>query len=169
MNWGPYTTAGRYKVFASTATCTDIPMDNEFTATQEPVDHLIVSNVAGVICADPTAPVTFHTSGSESGVIYNLYRDYGDPINQILVEARAGIPGNVDVSFTPQSAAGVYTVVATKGGLCPTVMTNSYTISPAPDVATIVLSATSVCENTATTFTLSNSQTGVTYTLYYIV
>nr|WP_321405543.1 PKD domain-containing protein [uncultured Carboxylicivirga sp.] len=160
-----YTTVGTYKIFASTVTCADVPMDGEFIATAEPVDHPLQATGIAPRCSDPANQVTLSTSGSENGISYTLYRDSG--AGGVAVETRPGSSVGADVTFTPQDQEGVYWVEAAKGTLCSVIMTNSYQIFPSPDVSLITINSTETCENMATTVSISQSETGVTYILYY--
>ncbi len=166
LTWGPYNTAGVYEVYASTVTCPEILMSGTVTIEPQVNVQTINSSVAGTLCSDDANPITFSTSASEDGVDYSLYRDYGGA-GETLVETLTGNGTLSPLSFTPQYIVGTYSVVASRNGVCPTIMTNSYTINRSPDITGITLSATSYCESVATTITLSDTETGVTYILYY--
>ncbi len=166
LTWGPYNTPGTYEVYATTATCPDILMSGQVIIEPNVALVNVSSSVAGTLCSDALNPITFSTDASEDGVVYTLYRDYGGVGEVAIVPSITGNAAGSGLSFTPQSTTGTYSVVATRNGVCDRVMTNTYIIYASPDVSGITLSATSYCEGENTTITLSDSETGVTYTLY---
>lgn len=166
LTWGPYNTPGTYQVYASTATCPNILMTGSVIIEKDVTLLNINASGAPPYCSDVANPITFNTVTSEDGVDYTLYRNYG-MAGEVAIETLTGNAVGSNLSFTPQSAIGTYSVVANRNGLCDKLMTNTYQINAAPNVAGINLASTSNCASVPTTITLSDSETGVTYTLYY--
>ncbi|MGQ1786549.1 PKD domain-containing protein [Saccharicrinis sp. GN24d3] len=168
LTWGPYTgagSAGVYTVKGGNPGCTDVVMGGTVTIEADVTGLNIASSLVPPLCAG--TPVTFNTVTSETDVGYTLYRNYGMG-SETLIQTVAGDAGGNDRPFNPQSVAGIYTVVASKNGVCEKVMNNTFTINPSPDVSTITFSASGNCEGTPITITLSNNtEAGVNYNLLY--
>ncbi|MCZ8072421.1 MAG: hypothetical protein O9311_18915 [Cytophagales bacterium] len=115
----------------------------------------------GTICAGATGP-TINLSGSQSGVSYQLKVGTTN-----VGAARSGT--GAALSWTNNTTAGTYTVVATKSTAptCTLTMTGSATVAvnPLPTLFTVAGGGTICSGATGPTITLSGSQTGVNYQL----
>jgi hypothetical protein len=150
----PITTVGEYTVTA----------ENGYGCTREigtvelleqPIDTYVLSTTETLVCSG--TPHTISLSGSELGVTYRLYRDdtTGDALS--TVDGTGG-----SISFGTFSDAGTYIVTADNGG-CEVQLSTELIMYQQPVIYTVTDG--DYCEDDDVTITLSNSQTGVTYTL----
>jgi hypothetical protein len=103
--------------------------------------------------------VQFSLSGTQSGVKYWLYRN-GAAIGTVLLGS-----GNAD-AFSGTYTAGSYTARSVKAGaFCDAAMDGTALVNaiPMPVTPKIDVSASTVCQNTAVTFTVSSPIAGVSY------
>src|SRR5258707_15147934 len=112
----------------------------------------------GSYCAGGTG-VNVTLSGSKTGTTYTLYN------NGTTVSGLAGT-GN-PLTWTNQTLAGTYTVIATAGGNCTRTMLGSATVTVNALPALFTVSGGGpICSGAAgVTVTLSGSQTGINYQL----
>ncbi len=127
----------------------------EYTACVTPTAFAVTGG--GGYCAGGSG-VAIGLSGSESGVSYQLKRDGNN------VGATVGGNGS-PLSFGNQTAAGTYTVLASRSETCTATMTGSASVSINPlPVVSITGLAASYCKNAASV-TLSGSPAGGSFTI----
>ncbi len=150
-------------VFTATANYVgyNCPTTSVATVSVTPLPTLQTVTGTGTACSAVGQVVGL--ANSQTGVNYQLYRGataVGSPV--------AGNTGNA-IDFGAQTTAGTYTVLATNAtGLgCPRVMTGTAVVTivnnPTPQTMT---GGGTACANVGVELGLSNSQTGVDYTLY---
>ena len=119
-----------------------------------PISYTITTN-------GTCSPAILGLSGSQSGVKYQLKNgatNVGTAVNGT---------GSA-ISFSSQSAAGTYTVVATNATTnCSNTMTGSIVINPLPTAYTVTGSGAYCAGGVGKAVGLSGSQTGVNYQLYF--
>lgn len=162
ITFGLQTAAGTYAVQATNATtsCTS-NMTGFPVITINPLPAAFTVTGGGSYCSGGTG-MTIGLLNSTLGVNYQLYNGastVGAPV------AGTGLA----ISFGLQTAAGIYTVVATNATTsCTNTMTGSATITITPLPGTFIISAGGAyCAGGAgVTITLSNSTGGVNYQLF---
>jgi hypothetical protein len=163
ISFGTQATVGSYVVVASNPTsgCQNT-MSGSVSVSINPLPTLQTVSGGGSYCSGGTGMPVILT-GSVSGISYQLYN--GSSM------VGSAIPGTGSaISFGPQTAAGVYTVLAVNSStLCGRNMTGSATIvvNPAP-TAYGVTGGGSYCvgSSTGSPVGLANSAVGFTYQLY---
>jgi len=117
--------------------------------TIEPAPSIYTISCATTTFCQGSASAAFVTTGSESGNSYEVWY-LGAPVVGTAQMSSGGI-----LTFTGQSAAGVYTVVATNPTGCTSTMNGSITLTmdPLPGIASAIFgSSTTVCEGTSASF-----------------
>lgn len=152
-------TSGVYQVFANKDNCTK-QMDADIDVIVKPLPQAFNVIGGGSICAGDN-PVQVTLSGSEIGVVYNVFRDatpYGQPVQGT---------GNAIVLAT-DNAAGVFTATADKDG-CTLDMTGSASIivRPMPQIYNVTSTGSTNCSSTGIDVLLSGSEQGTVYTLLF--
>ena len=162
LSFGAQPATGVYSVMAVSATTSCArAMSGTVTVSSNPlpVAHVIIGG--GAYCAGSGGSV-IGLSGSASGITYRLYNGatpVGTPV------AGTGIA----ISFGAQAATGSYSVLATNNTTgCTKAMTGTAVVSiNAAPVAQSVTGSGSYCAGGAGMLVgLSNSEAGVSYTLY---
>ena len=148
ISFGTKTAAGTYTVIASKGTCT-ANMTGSVAITINPAPTAYAVTGGGTYCAGG-AGFAVGLANSESGVSYQLQIDN---VNEGATVSGTGAA----ISFGTKTAAGTYTVIATKG-TCTANMTGSATITvnpvpPANAVPTITASTNNPCAGTSVTLT----------------
>ncbi|MBX2907813.1 MAG: T9SS type A sorting domain-containing protein [Taibaiella sp.] len=157
------TTAGDYTVMAVNATTScSRSMTGSANVVVNPTPATFTVTGGGSYCPG-TSGVHIGLSGSGAGISYQLYRG-----SVMAGAATAGTGGTVDFgSFTD---AGTYMVVATNATTACTANmdgTATVAVNPQPAVQALVASSTGYCAGSAgVEFTLANTQTGTSYSLY---
>jgi hypothetical protein len=121
-----------------------------------PVQFSITSTNATVCSTD--SPLTIDLDGSQTGVVYTLRRN---GVNTGVTLTGDG----TDLSFTPSPyQTGTYTIVASNGPSCTTVMAGQtvLTVNTGP-TAVITPANITVCSGTTQTLTASGAGAGGTY------
>ena len=113
---GPITSAQTVWIYDSNGNCSD---EESFLVTINSIPSIYTVIGGGTYCG---TAVAIGLSGSQTGVSYQLYRD-----GSTLVGTVAGIGS--EISFTPQTTLGTYTVKAIGSGSCENNMTGSAIIS----------------------------------------
>jgi len=162
IDFGLETAGGTYNVIATSTVdgCSD-------TMAGAPVIFVVSVNTYAVTYSSSTycpsgAGVFIGLSGSDTGVSYQLY-DGTTPVGSPL----AGTGGGISFGL---HTAGTYTVVAvTSGTVCTFSMsgTAAITIDPLPTRYTVNSSGYYCSGSPGSEITLSGSQTGIHYQLYY--
>jgi hypothetical protein len=162
IDFGLETAGGTYNVIATSTVdgCSD-------TMAGAPVIFVVSVNTYAVTYSSSTycpggAGVFIGLSGSDTGVSYQLY-DGTTPVGSPL----AGTGGGISFGL---HTAGTYRVVAvTSGTVCTFSMsgTAAITIDPLPTRYTVNSSGYYCSGSAGTEITLSGSQTGIHYQLYY--
>jgi len=163
LDFGLFTTAGTYTVIATNTTtgCT-ATMGSSATVTINPLPTAYVVSGGGSYCAAGPG-VHVGLGGSDAGVNYQLYRGataVGSPVS--------GTGAGVDFGY--QTAAGVYTVMATNGATgCTNTMSGTATVSiiPLPIAYSVVGGGNYCTGGTGVHIGVSSSDTGVRYQLNY--
>jgi hypothetical protein len=162
ISFGTQATVGSYVIVAtSTTSGCQHTMSGSVSVSTNPLPGLQTVTGGGTLCAGG-AGVQIGLANSASGINYQLYN--GSSM------VGSAIPGTGSaISFGPQAAAGVYTVLAVNGTSCGRNMTGNATIvvNPAP-TAYAVTGGGNYCTGMATGVAvgLANSATGFTYQLY---
>jgi uncharacterized protein YjdB len=161
LDFGLQTLAGTYTVVATNPiTGCFVTMTGGALITVNTLPTVFNVTGGGSYCSGG-AGVTISLSGSTIGVNYQLYLS-GIPIGSPVAGTNLGI------SFGSQTAAGVYTVVATNAlTLCTSNMTGSATvvINPLPTVFTVSGGGAYCTGGAGVHIFLSNSTVGVSYAL----
>ena len=161
ISFGNQTAAGTYTVVATDATtnCTNT-MTGSVTISINPLPTQFSVTGGGAYCASG-AGVAVGLAGSETGVNYQLQ------IGGVNTGSPVAGTGSA-ISFGNQTAAGVYTVVATNGTTnCTSNMTGSVTVSidPLPTQYSVTGGGAYCFGGVGSAIGLSNSQVGVNYQL----
>jgi hypothetical protein len=162
LSFGNQTVAGIYTVVATnaTTTCTS-NMTGSVTVTINPLPTAFTVTGGGAYCTGG-AGVAVGLSGSQTGINYQLQ------IGGVNTGGPVSGTGSA-LSFGNQTAAGIYTVVATNTTtLCTSNMTGSVTVTvnPLPTVFAVTGGgARCATDNVGLPVGLSGSQTGVNYQL----
>jgi|GEM_PF-1954194 len=155
------TTAGAYTVVAQNATTScQSPMTGSVNVTINPLPAAFDVAGGGTICSG-AAGLSITLSGSETGVNYTLVRD-----GATNVETTAGT--GAALSFTAQTTAGTYTVVAANATTtCQQNMNGSAAIvvAPLPAIFNVSGGGTICAGDPGLVVALSGSETGVNYSL----
>ncbi len=162
LDFGLQTIAGTYRVVATntTTSCTS-NMLGTATVIVNPLPTAYTLTGGGGYCAGGIG-VSVGLSGSQTGVNYQLY----------LGASPVGSPTTgtgLAITFGLQTAAGTYTVVATRATTgCVNNMTGSVTITinPLPAVYTVTGGGSYCSGGTGVAIGLSNSDAGINYQLY---
>ncbi len=161
ISYGLQTTAGTYTVVATnTVTACSVQMSGSALVVINPLPTAFALSSGGSYCAGGSG-VTLSLSGSEAGVSYQLY--IGTATSGAAVMGTGS-----SISFGSRTAAGIYTVVATNTlTYCTNTMTGTATIiiNPLPTVYTMTGGGPYCTGGTGSVVGLSNSATGVNYTL----
>ncbi|TRZ73704.1 MAG: PKD domain-containing protein [Bacteroidetes bacterium] len=154
LSFGPQTISGTYIIRAYNVTpdsCHQL-MSGITVIQQGPLAFNVIP--AGLSCAGSTVGL----SGSQSGVLYQLFRDgiynIGSPV------IGTGLP----ISFGVQVQPGVYSVIATsQSNSCWSSMTGNATLLTLPSVFTITPTGDTCAHSN---IGINGSQAGVHYTLF---
>ena len=161
LNFGSQTTAGTYSVIATKASSTCVSTMTG-TSTISVISLPKVYTVSGGGTYSGIA-LTIKLSGSESGVVYQLYR------GTTTVGSSVAGTGSA-ISFTSLTLAGTYTVVASKPSTTCTVnMSGSAIIivsATKPTVYNVNGGGAYCADATGVSVSLSGSESGVNYQLY---
>ena len=163
LSFGPETAAGTYTVLATNLTtlCTN-NMNGSATITVLPAPTQFMMTGAAGYCAGGMG-VDIQLNGSVSGTTYQLY----DGATAVGI-AMGGTGGTLD--FGNQLVAGTYSVLATitatgcTGGMANTI---TFVVYPLPTVYTVGGGGSYCQGGSGVEITLSNSDIGVNYQLYY--
>ena len=164
LDFGLQTATGVYSIVGTNATTGCVAnMSNTITITTSPLPTSYTLSITGGggYCAGGTGD-TIKLSNSTSGVNYTLY--YGGTTTGITVAGTGSA-----ISFGPQTAAGVYTVIATNTSTsCTNSMLNSVTlaVNPLPTVFTVTGGGSYCSGTTGVHIGLNSSTIGVSYQLY---
>ncbi|WP_306353270.1 beta strand repeat-containing protein [Flavobacterium sp. '19STA2R22 D10 B1'] len=155
------TAAGTYTVIAtnSSTTCT-VTMSSSATISINPSPTLFTVSGGGSFCQGGTG-LAINLSGSQTGVNYQLQ------LGGVNTGSALAGTGSALV-FPLQTAAGMYTVVATNATTsCVATMSGNATISinPLPTLFTVSGSGSFCQGGTGLAINLSGSQTGINYQL----
>ncbi len=161
LTFGPFTTAGTYTVKATdpVSGCSS-NMTGSIAISVNPLPATFSVFGGGSYCAGD-AGVLVSMSGSESGIVYQLYVD-GMPTGSPVIGSGTAI------NFGLQITAGVYTVVATNSvTTCTKNMLGSATvvINPLPTVYSVTGGGSYCDGGTGVHVGLSGSTPGVSYQL----
>ncbi|TSA24239.1 MAG: hypothetical protein D4R67_12205, partial [Bacteroidetes bacterium] len=154
LSFGPQWLGGVYLIRAvnETPDSCDAIMVGSTVIHQLPIAYNVTP--AGISCAGDAVGL----SNSDSGVIYQLLRNY-IPLAGAL-QTGTGSP----LSFGPQIIPGIYTVIGTiQEADCYTIMNDSATLIPIPTIYTIIPQG-DTCANSI--IELNGSQLGVVYRLF---
>jgi hypothetical protein len=153
----------------STTTYTIVSVQDATTVTGTSTCSAVVSVLnlnsyvvtgGGAYCVNGQGSIV-GLSGSESGAMYELFRDN--------VSTGIFVPGNgLAISFGYQTVPGTYTVRSSKLG-CTKLMNSSVTVNILPQPSAFIVSGGGACCFGCTDIHvyLSSSQQGITYTLKY--
>ncbi len=163
LDFGLQTTPATYTVVGTNTTtgCVALMTGSPVVAVSVlPALHTVVGG--GNYCVGGTG-VTIGLDGSNTGTNYQLYLG--------AVAVGPAVPGSTGapVSFGPQTATGIYTVIATNATTgCTNNMTGSVTVgtSPLPVVYNVTGGGNYCSGGTGVHIGLSGSNTGVMYSLY---
>jgi hypothetical protein len=168
LSFGSITAVGTYSVLATDATtgCSS-DMTGSITIVADPLPNVYTLSFSGSstagFCSPGGASPDLILPFSDPGVLYYLYLN-GISTGSFLI----GGTGALD--FGPQSAAGVYTVIAvnaSSGCLATMSGTPTLTMNLAPDVHTVTQSGSTYCPYDAGVHIgLDYSNVGITYNLY---
>ncbi len=164
LDFGLQTATGVYSIVGTNATTGCVAnMSNTITITTSPLPTSYTLSITGGggYCAGGTGD-TIKLSNSTSGVNYTLY--YGGTTTGITVAGTGSA-----ISFGLQTAAGVYTVIATNTSTsCSNSMLNSVTlaVNPLPTVFTVTGGGSYCSGTTGVHIGLNSSTIGVSYQLY---
>jgi hypothetical protein len=165
LSFTAQTTAGNYTVVATSTTgeLCDTDMNGSATITIETPPTAFNVTGGGAYCSDDVMSQVIGLDGSQTGVDYALILDGGATVQSVSGTGAA-------LSFTAQTIAGSYTVVATSttGELCDTDMLGSATITiETPPTAFNVTGGGAYCSDDVMSqvVDLDGSQTGVDYAL----
>ncbi len=162
ISFGLQSVAGTYTVKATLVTGGCIStMTGSVTITVGTVPVAVSMTGGGAYCSGGTG-VLIGLSASVSGVNYQLYLG-GSPVGSPVAGAGSSI------SFGLQTAAGVYTVIATNATTgCTNTMTGSKTVSISanPTVYTVSGGGGYCSGGTGSPIYLSGSASGITYKLF---
>lgn len=162
ISFGSFTIAGTYTVVAKTAAGCTVQMSGNAVVTVISLPNLYSVTGGGAYCAGGTG-MPIGVSGSQYQVTYELYRD-GLPTGIMMGGLQSGGP----ISFGNQTAAGVYTVVATTDiGGCSRTMNSSktLTIKPLPMVFNVTGGGTVCSGAPGGGIGLGGAEPGVMYRL----
>lgn len=162
LNWTNQATAGSYTVVATNAStgCTQT-MSGSATVSVNSLPAPYTVTGGGTICSGSTGATITMGSGSQTGVNYQLKID---GTNAGSAVAGSGSP----LSWTNQTTAGTYTVVATHattGCVQPMISSATVTVNPLPTQYTMGGGGGYCTGGTGVNVTVSGSQTGVNYQL----
>jgi hypothetical protein len=160
--FGPETTAGTYSIVGTssiTGCSNNMAGGAVVTINAAPFAYSITGG--GNFCPGGTG-VNVGVSGSNTGVNYQLYKD-----GVALGLPMAGLTGTA-INFGLQTAAGAYTVVATNGAGCTTAISGTATviINALPTAYSVVGGGNFCAGGSGVSVGLSNSASGINYTLY---
>ncbi len=164
LDFGLQIATGVYSIVGTNATTGCVGnMLNTVTITTNPLPSQYTVSITGGggYCAGGTGD-TIKLSNSTTGVNYALYYG-GTPTGTIVAGSGSGI------SFGAQTAAGIYTVVATNTSTsCTNNMLNSVTltVNPLPTVYTVTGGGAYCSGTTGLHIGLNSSTVGVSYQLY---
>ncbi len=154
ISFPPQNTAGNYTAVALTQ-CADLAMNNTVSITSVVTPNTFTVTGGGTSCGT-ALPVGL--SGSQSGVFYQLYRN-GSPVGTTVQGTGQAITlGN-------HLTQGTYTIVATRAGECPTLMTGSVSILLIDSPALFNVIGGGVACPGGVPIGLSGSQSGIQYQL----
>ncbi|PJB57150.1 MAG: hypothetical protein CO098_12345, partial [Bacteroidetes bacterium CG_4_9_14_3_um_filter_41_19] len=156
VNFGQQSQIGLYTVKAQIIHPSGLQCWSNMQGTVEIYNEAQIFSLLpqGPVCPD----VSFHLSGSEANVEYNLWSTVSG-----LIETVSGTGGVIN--FSVQSEPGDYWVVAATITGCETQMDGLRTISETPDLYTMIPIG-QWCENEPVAITLPSSQVGITYQLF---
>lgn len=162
FDFGTFTSAGTYTVFASNSTTACVMnMSGSKSVIINAVPAVYAITGGGSYCNGGTG-ITLGTTGSENGISYQLY-------NGAAVVATLGGTGSI-LSFGAQSAAGTYTVRATNTGTgCFSNMTgtSSVSVNSAPAPFTVYGAGSSYCAGgIGVDILMTGSTPGISYQLF---
>ncbi|MCX6246170.1 MAG: PKD domain-containing protein [Bacteroidetes bacterium] len=154
LSFGPQTISGTYIIRAYNVTpdsCYSL-MTGTTVIYQGPLAYNVIPT--GISCAGSTVGL----SGSQIGILYQLFRDG-------IYNIGVPVPGTgVAISFGVQVQPGLYSVKATsQSSLCFSVMTGEATLLTLPSVYTITPTG-DTCAHSS--IGINGSQAGIHYTLF---
>ena len=164
ISFGLQTAAGTYTVLATTVPfgCTSVMTGSEMV-TIDPLPTQYAVTGGGPYCFGGTG-VHVGLANSTTGVSYQLYNG-----STALGAAVAGTTGS-SIDFGLETAGGTYSVLATNTATtCTNGMTGgaTVTVNPLPVAYTVTGGGSYCIGGTGVHIGLNNSQTGVSYQLFY--
>lgn len=153
FTFGSFSNAGDYTVVADNGGCTET-MNGSVTIEDPPATDMNVT-LTGTGCEGTSHTITIENA--EANVTYHLYRD------GTFVESNSRTTVG-DLPFSSQTGAGLYTIEAEKGTICPVEVLDQYVeISAMPVVQDVT--GTGGCEFDNIVIGLADAEAGVAYTL----
>jgi Glycine rich protein/Secretion system C-terminal sorting domain/Bacterial Ig-like domain (group 2) len=153
--------AGTYTAVATNAAtgCTN-NMIGSVTVVATPLPNAYTVSGGGTMCSNGTG-INIYLGGSQSGISYALYNGGSTPLATISGTGSA-------LSFGPQSANGIYTVLANDPLGCSRNMNGSgnIVVNPAPGTFAISGGGNYCYGGKGVAVGLSGSESGVNYQLY---
>ncbi|WP_210489228.1 T9SS type A sorting domain-containing protein [Rufibacter aurantiacus] len=147
----------------SPGNCGNVTMEGYVAVTVSPTPLATNISASTTKFCGNGGNVTFTaTSNLVNGVTYSLALN-GTPVGSSIV-----YNGSNTVSFTTSvNSTGTYTIVASSTN-CPSATSApvTVTVTPTPIVYNVTPASLTICNGSAATITLSNSESGVTYQIY---